>query len=98
MSLESRSRMISFRLTDEEYERFRRLCVTRGLRNVSELVRSAVNQLLESVDEGPPKPGVNIEARVGTLESRIADLALAVADIERRLDGDGNTFTRAATN
>ncbi len=90
--------MISFRLTDEEYERFRRLCVTRGLRNVSELVRSAVNQLLESVDEGPPRPGMNIEARVGTLESRIADLALAVADIERRLDGDGNTFSRAATH
>jgi ribbon-helix-helix CopG family protein len=82
MALESRSRMISFRLTDEEYDRFRRLCVSRGLRNVSELVRTAVNQLIDQtgVDLTPPAPEVVV--RVATLESRLADLAVAVAQME----------------
>jgi len=84
--------MISFRLTDEEYERFRRLCLARGLRNVSELVRSAVNQMLEN----SPVPDSEIEFRVGRLESQVADLNLAVKDIERRIGGEG--FTRAASN
>ncbi len=84
--------MISFRLTDEEYERFRRLCLARGLRNVSELVRSAVNQMLEN----SPVPDSEIEFRVGRLESQVADLNFAVEDIERRIGGEG--FTRAASN
>lgn len=84
MALESRSRMISFRLTDEEYDRFRRLCVARGLRNVSELVRTAVNQLIEQTGpELPPSPP-EVIVRVATLESRLADLAVAVAQMESR--------------
>jgi hypothetical protein len=85
--------MISFRLTDEEYERFRRLCLARGLRNVSELVRTAVNQMLEN----SPVPNSEIEFRVGRLESQVADLNLAVEQMERRISADEG-FKRAATN
>lgn len=86
MSLESRSRMISFRLTDEEYERFRRLCLSRGLRNVSELVRTAVNQMLEAKwEDGSPQPQSEIEARVGRQESQVADLNSALAQVEQRM-------------
>jgi Arc/MetJ-type ribon-helix-helix transcriptional regulator len=76
--------MISFRLTDEEYDSFRRLCVSRGLRNVSELVRTAVNQLIDQAgpDLDPPLPEVVV--RVATLESRLADLATLVAQMESR--------------
>jgi hypothetical protein len=80
--------MISFRLTDEEYVRFRRLCVTRGLRNVSELVRSAVNQLIDDTSPSPensPSTIPGIQTRVEALESRLAGLAVAVAQMESRL-------------
>jgi predicted DNA-binding protein len=88
--------MISFRLTDEEYERFRRLCLARGLRNVSELVRTAVNQMLETLETGPATHA-DIEFRVGRLESQVAGLNLAVERIERRMRGDEG-FTRAANH
>ena len=47
MSLESRNRMISFRLSAEEYEKFRELCFSSGIRSVSEMARVAINTLLQ---------------------------------------------------
>ncbi len=77
MPLESRTRMVSFRLTSEEYERFRQLCFARGLRNVSELVRAAVNHLLtEPAHHHPAAP--SFESRLAHLEDRLQSLALAV--------------------
>jgi Arc/MetJ-type ribon-helix-helix transcriptional regulator len=72
MPLESRSRMISFRLTEEEHERFRQLCFTRGIRSVSELARAAINMLLAE-----PKRATEdaLESRVNELEGRIHILA-----------------------
>lgn len=64
--------MISFRVTVEEYERFRKLCFQRGLRNVSEVVRLAVNHLLKEEAASPDE--VSLFARVAELESRLTYL------------------------
>jgi hypothetical protein len=45
--------MISFRLTAEEYDRFRELCSTCGTRSVSELARAAINSLLKQPEHVP---------------------------------------------
>lgn len=80
-ALESRTRMISFRVTHDEFERFRTLCLNKGLRNVSEVVRLAVNQLL--ADQAPalpePAPGT-VAARLATLETRLATLESRLND------------------
>ena len=73
MPFESRSRMISFRLTSEEYERFRELCLTNGIRSVSEMARAAINLLLQQPEHVPQ---VAIEGRVAALEGRFHVLAL----------------------
>jgi hypothetical protein len=65
--------MISFRLTEEEHERFRQLCFTHGIRSVSELARAAMNTYLEQPSRVTQSA---IESRVGELESRIHLLAL----------------------
>lgn len=62
--------MISFRVTVEEYERFHKLCLEKGLRNVSEVIRLAVNHLLQR--EGTPSEEVSLFTRVAELESRLA--------------------------
>jgi Arc/MetJ-type ribon-helix-helix transcriptional regulator len=68
VSTESRSKMISFRLSEAEYDRFRELCHARGIRSVSELVRAAVNVQLQ-------EPGRvfqrDLESRVADLENRL---------------------------
>ncbi len=75
MALESRSRMISFRLTAEEYERFRELCYTHGIRSVSEMARSAINMMLSQPSRAPQEA---LETRVSELESRLHLLSLEI--------------------
>src|SRR5579884_3922433 len=45
-----RSRMISIRLSDEEYIGLKRLCVVRGARSVSDLARLAMSSMLVNED------------------------------------------------
>jgi hypothetical protein len=65
--------MISFRLTAEEYDRFRELCSTCGSRSVSELARAAIHSLLNQTER---VPGDTIECRVSELEGRVNMLGL----------------------
>jgi hypothetical protein len=65
--------MISFRLTAEEYDRFRELCSTCGTRSVSELARAAINSLLKEPELVPQEA---LESRVAELEGRVNMLRL----------------------
>lgn len=47
--LNPRSRMISVRLSEEEYSALRRLCSVTGARSVSDLTRDAMRMLLNGV-------------------------------------------------
>lgn len=80
MSLESRSRMISFRLTAEEYDRFRDLCYTHGIRSVSEMARTAINMMLTQPSRGPQEA---LETRVSELESRLHLLSLEIKKLNQ---------------
>jgi hypothetical protein len=65
--------MVSFRLSAEEYEKFREFCFTSGIRSVSEMARVAINTLLQE----PTRAGhESLEARVADLEGRLHILAL----------------------
>ncbi len=106
MSQESRNRMISFRLTGEEYEKFRHLTVSRGLGTISDLIRNALNQLIAESRDDFSTPVPEMYHRVATLESRLADLASAVAQMETRLSltstppptGDALKFAQTANS
>jgi hypothetical protein len=65
--------MISFRLTAEEYDRFRELCCTSGTRSVSELARAAINSLLKHPGSVPADA---LEYRILELEGRVHMLGL----------------------
>ncbi len=80
MSLESRSRMISFRLTAEEYDRFRELCFTHGIRSVSEMARTAINMMLSQPSRAPQEA---LETRVSELESRLHLLSLEIKKLNQ---------------
>jgi len=93
MPIESRSRMISFRLTHDEYERFRGLCVSSGLRNVSELVRHAVNRMIDDSTENSLQA---LRLRVTSLESHISDLTDSVQQAKQRLARDSGSHQERA--
>ena len=77
--LESRNKMISFRLSEEEYDRFRDLCFSQGIRSVSEMARTAINMLLQQPARAPQE---NLESRVSELEGRVHILALELKRLQ----------------
>jgi hypothetical protein len=81
LPIESRSRMISFRLTEEEHERFRQLCFTHGIRSVSELARVAMNNYFVQPTRVPQDA---IESRIVELENRLHLLALEFQKINQQ--------------
>ena len=80
MPPESRSRMISFRLSEEEHERFRQLCFTHGIRSVSELARVAMNNYFEKPSRIPHDA---LESRIVELENRLHMLAREIQKLSQ---------------
>lgn len=71
-----RSRMISFRLSEEEYEALKGSCSQNGARSVSDLARSAMHQFLGN--GRLPRPDRSFESELERLNGRIAMLDRAV--------------------
>jgi hypothetical protein len=78
--------MISFRLTAEEYEKFRELCFTQGIGSISEMARAAINMLLQQPARAPQEA---LESRVAELEGRLHMLALEL----KKLNQDGQAVS-----
>jgi hypothetical protein len=90
---ESKSRMVSFRLTADEYDRFRELCSTCGTRSVSELARAAINSLLKQPAQVPREA---LESRVRELEGRVNMLRLEFRKL--RQAGSSQVLDEAAAS
>ena len=65
--LKRRSRMVSFRLSEEEYEGLKHICITVGARSLSDIARDAVQRLLTNGAE-PKNDG---DAQVRLLNQRM---------------------------
>jgi Arc/MetJ-type ribon-helix-helix transcriptional regulator len=79
--------MISIRISNEEYEGLRSLCVSQRARSVSDLARTAMNQLLsmtsEAINSGP-----SVELRLQEIHGRINLLDRRIEQLTERLEGD----------
>jgi hypothetical protein len=96
MSLERKDRLVSFRLSDEEYRALRSFCSNNGIRNLSEFARSALSQMVEARDLRPGRPGVHasdeFSIRVSSLNETMSRLTHAVGRLSRLIEkqnGDG---------
>ena len=61
-ALKRRSRMVSFRLSEEEYEGLKHICMTVGARSLSDIARDAVQRLLSNGTE--PKSYSDAQLRI----------------------------------
>ncbi len=81
--LNPRSRMISVRLSEEEYSALRRLCSVTGARSVSDLTRDAMRVLLSGTSrEGPL--GVHVDefrTQMRSLDRKIEQLAAEITSL-----------------
>ena len=74
--IKRKSRMISFRLSDEEYEHLVNLCQTQGARSLSDLARAAMQSLITNGGNG--NGTADIEERISHLDGRVKVLDRAV--------------------
>ena len=65
--LKRRSRMISFRVSEDEYADLKNLCIHADARSVSDIARDAVHRLIRNRTFGQPQ----VENAVQTLQHRI---------------------------
>lgn len=72
--LKPRSRMISVRLSEEEYAALRRLCQVTGARSVSDLTRDAMRGLLEN------------GTREDTVGSRMEEFRAQMKSLDRKIE------------
>lgn len=92
--LKRRSRMISFRLSEDEYTGLKNLCVNEGARSVSDMARDAVHRLITK----PSLPNNQLETVVQVLQSRIEVLDMEVKRLGKALNGQSPTRSVAVGN
>lgn len=74
-----KSKIISLRLSEEEYESLKLIYESRGVRSLSEFARDAMHRVVG----GTPPDGVNIEDRVELLHGKVAMLEGEVSRLSR---------------
>jgi hypothetical protein len=82
--LNRRSRMISVRLSEEEYADLRLLCSVTGARSVSDLTRDAMRALLNggSRESAISIPTSEFRAQMKNLDRRIEQLAADITTLK----------------
>ncbi len=79
-ALDHKSKMISLRLSEVEFDFLRTRYQTYGARNVSDLARLAVQRMMHGWDN----PGNNIVAKMAAMDSRITALESRLALLVER--------------
>jgi len=78
--LKRRSRMVSFRLSEQEYESLLTLCSSRGARSLSDLARDAMHALLHESDrDGLPSLVQQLRKRMDDLDREVKHLTQLLA-------------------
>ena len=92
--LKRRSRMISFRVSEDEYAGLKNLCVNEGARSVSDMARDAVHRLITNHSypnnqtwPNQAWPNHQLETVVQVLQGRIEALDLEVKRLGKALNG-----------
>ena len=88
--LKRRSRMISFRVSEDEYVGLKNLCVNKGARSVSDMARDAVHRLITNHSW----PNNQLESVVEVLQGRIEALDVEVKRLGKALN-NGQSATHS---
>jgi hypothetical protein len=79
--IDRRSKMVSFRLSWEEYKALQQACSTAGVRSLSELARAAVQHIITgSLD------GISLHDQVRELRDQVSQLSLDMERMSQRMD------------
>lgn len=83
--IKRKTRMLSIRLSEDEYERLKQLCVSEGARSISDLTRSAVQRMLDPA--AGQAPGGQLVERMQELDGMVRVLNQEVRRLSSLVDG-----------
>ena len=96
--LKRRSRLVTFRVSADEYETLTKACVGSGARSIAEFTRAAVMQELQV----KRTPAGTLSGDLMTLSRALGELDAALLDIRKIIRGvlgpDRSTATQDTTN
>lgn len=78
--LKRRTRIVSFRVFEEEYQALENICATKGIRSISDLARHAVCQMARA---GGSTTGEPIEEELWRLKGRMEGLDRELKRLDR---------------
>jgi hypothetical protein len=84
--MKRRAKMVSIRLSDDEYRRLKEMTEAQGARSVSDVARSAMQLMLATFEGGG---GATIEERVQELDGRLTVLGDEVQRLSRLVVANG---------
>lgn len=79
--LRPRNRLVYFRVSEDEYQRFNHICESTGSRSISDLARSAMQNMFENANnhEGSVSEKLTVlEAMVGDLNNKVQQLSVSL--------------------
>jgi len=90
--MKPRSRMISVRLSEEEYAALRHLCSMTGARSVSDLTRDAMRTVLRGANREDSLAGNFDEFRAGmrNLEKKVEQLEARITTMKARSSSEAD--------
>jgi hypothetical protein len=90
--LKQRSRLVNFRLTEDEYEEFKWGCSLTGARNMSDFARSVVLQHIHGSHNGHGMASHPVQQKLQSLDRRVEELEALIKELTASLNNQ-----RAAT-
>lgn len=76
-----RNRIISVRVSEEEFQKLHLICHGMGMRSVSELARHALQRLYKASEE---TQAADLRERMDALEQRLSRLAESLCQLQER--------------
>ena len=74
--IKPRSRLVYFRVTEDEFRRFTELCERHGSRSISDLIRDAMHRLIEADEEDN-----GADSKVRALDKLIAEVSVQLQQL-----------------
>ena len=84
--MKRRAKMVSIRLSEDEYRRIKEMTEAQGARSVSDVARSAMHLMLANYEAGTE---ATMEARMQEMDGRLTELGDEIQRLSRLVAANG---------
>lgn len=92
--LKTRTRLIYFRVSEDEYQRFSDICRSSGSRSISDLARSAMERMMQA--DSPQE--AQVSTKLALLEAAVSELSNKVHNLSQSMSIGNGASARAESD